>query len=72
MLMTMTREHAFLWALPVLVAVCVALQLYYDRVLVSAWRTIEKRDNEGRFWLFIVAESLLFLILVGQAFFATA
>jgi hypothetical protein len=63
----MTNELAFLWALPVLVAACVLLQLYYGRVVVSAWRTAEKSDNEGRFWLFIVAESVLVLILVGQA-----
>jgi len=63
----MANEHAFLWALPVLVAASVVLQLYHGRIVVGAWRTAEKSENEGRFWLFIVAESLLVLILIGQA-----
>ena len=63
----MENEYAFLWALPVLMAVCVALQLYYGRVVVGFWRTMERSENEGRFWLFIVGESLGVLVLLGQA-----
>ena len=63
----MTKEHAFLWALPVLVAACVGLQLYYGRVAVNPWRTADRSENEGRFWLFIIAETALVLILIGQA-----
>jgi hypothetical protein len=63
----MTNDNYFLWALPVLGSVVVALQLGYGRVVISPWRVVEKAEDEGRFWLFIVAESLLVLILVGQA-----
>jgi hypothetical protein len=63
----MSNEHVFLWVLPVLVAAGVVLQVHYERVVISAWRTVEKSENEGRFWLFIVAEGLLVLILIGQA-----
>jgi len=69
MFTSMEHERAFLWALPALIALGIALQLYYGRVVVSAWRTAEKVDNEGRFWLFIVAEAFLFFILIGQAIF---
>jgi hypothetical protein len=67
MLTAMTSEQAFLWILPALVGFCVVLQLIYGRVAVGPWRTIEKSAEEGRYWLFIVAESLLVLILIGQA-----
>ena len=63
----MANEHAFLWSMPVLMAFCVALQLYYGRVVVGPWRTLERSENEGRFWLFIVGESVAVLVLVGQA-----
>jgi hypothetical protein len=63
----MTNAHAFLWVLPVLAAACVVLQVRYERVVITPWRTVEKGENEGRFWLVIIAESLLVLILVGQA-----
>jgi hypothetical protein len=63
----MENEHAFLWALPVLVALGIVLQLHYKRIIVSAWRTAEKSENEGRFWLFIFAQCLVVLILIGQA-----
>jgi len=66
---TMADEHAFLWALPALAAFCVVLQVIYGRVAVEPWRTLEKSENEGRYWLFIVAESLLVLILIGQALY---
>lgn len=71
-LATMAKEHAFLPALPALVAFCVVVQLFYGRVAVYPWRTVDRSENEGRYWLFIVAETLLFLILVGQAIFAPA
>ena len=63
----MPNENAFFWSLPVLMAVCVALQVYYGRVVIGAWRTMERSENEGRFWLFIVAESVAVLVLIGQA-----
>lgn len=67
----MANEHAFLWSLPVLMALGVALQLYYGRVVIGAWRTMERSENEGRFWLFIAAESLAVLVLVSQAISGT-
>jgi len=70
--MLAAMANAFLWALPALVAFCVVAQLIYGRVAVGPWRTVDKSENEGRYWLFIVAETLLFLILLGQAFFAPA
>jgi hypothetical protein len=66
----MTNKDPLLWALPLLGLFVVALQLRYGRVVISPWRFVEKAEDEGRFWLFIVAESLLVLILVGQALFA--
>jgi len=50
--MGVTNEHVFLWVLP---------------ALVGRWLTMEKAENEGRFWLFIVAQVLLVIILIGQA-----
>ena len=68
------NEHAFLWTLPALVAVFVGLQLLYGRIVLGwtagQWRSLEKTDNEGRFWLFIVGEGLLVLALIGQALLA--
>jgi hypothetical protein len=67
----MANEHAFFWSLPVLMTLVVALQLYYGRVVIGAWRTMERGENGGRFWLFIVAESVAVLVLVGQAIYET-
>lgn len=65
------NEHAFLWALPVLLAAFLGLQLRYGRVVVGwsagGWRFVDKADNEGRFWLFIGAEGLVVVLLIGQA-----
>ena len=72
MLRAMANEHAFLWALPAIVGFGVVLQLIYGRVAVDPWRTVEKSENEGRYWLFIVAESLLVVILIGQALSSAA
>jgi len=61
----------FPWTLPALAAAGVGLQLRYGRIPLgwtpSGWHVVERAHDEGRFWLFIVAESLLVLILVGQA-----
>lgn len=67
----MVNEQAFLWSLPLLMAFCVVLQLYYGRVVTGAWRTMERTENEGRFWLFIIAESAAVLVLIGQALSGT-
>jgi len=65
------NEHAFFWALPALVALGIAFQLRAGRIRLyrapKAWRLVEKEKDEGRFWLFIVAEVLLVFILIGQA-----
>ena len=63
----MIDKNLFLWALPVFCLVFVVAQLRYDRVAISPWRIIEKTEDKGRFWLFIVADSLLVLVLIGQA-----
>ena len=65
--MGVTNEHVFLWVLPALAAAAIGLQLRYGRVVVGRWLTMEKAENEGRFWLFIVAQVLLVIILIGQA-----
>ena len=65
------NERAFFWSLPVLVAVWVVFQLRAGRIRLykapKEWQLVEREKEEGRFWLFIVAEVLLFFILIGQA-----
>jgi hypothetical protein len=65
-------DRAFFWSLPALMAVCIALQLRYGRLGLhrapKEWLTVERETDPGRFWLFIVAEALIFFILIGQAF----
>ena len=64
-------EQAFLWTLPVLVAAVIGLELRYGRIPLgwtpSGWRMVERTQDEGTFRLLIIAESLLVLILIGQA-----
>lgn len=64
-------KQAFFWALPALMALTVGLQLRYRRIVIgwtsNGWSFVEKTEDEGRFWLFIVAESAVVLILIGQA-----
>jgi hypothetical protein len=65
------NEHAFFWSLPVLVATCIVLQLRAGRIRLykapKEWQLVEREKDEGRFWLFVFAEVLLFFILIGQA-----
>jgi hypothetical protein len=65
------NEHAILWALPILAAFAVAMQLYAGRVLLGraprGWHYVEKSGEPRRYWLFLSAELLLVLILIGQA-----
>jgi len=65
------NEHAFFWTLPALVAVAIFVQLRSGTIRLyqapKEWRFVEKEKDEGRYWLFIVAEGLLVLILIGQA-----
>jgi hypothetical protein len=65
------NEKTFLWALPCLGAVVVAAQLYAGRIRLyrapREWQRVDKTVDPGRFWLFIVAELLLIVILIGQA-----
>jgi hypothetical protein len=65
------NEQAFLWILPALVAAVVGLQLRYGRIPLgwsaSGWRVVDRARDESRFWLFIGVESLLVLVLIGQA-----
>ena len=65
------NEHVFFWSLPVLVAVCIVVQLRAGSIRLykapKEWQLVEKEKDEGRFWLFIVAEVLLVFILIGQA-----
>ena len=67
----MMNEHTFLRILPALVAVAMVFQLRSGRIRFyqapKKWRLVEKESDEGLFWLFIVAEGLLVLILIGQA-----
>ncbi len=67
-------DDAFLWALPALAAVAIGFQLYAGRIPLCwtprGWQIVEKAKDEGRFWLFIIAEMLLVLLLIGQAFSA--
>jgi hypothetical protein len=64
-------DRAFFWSLPALLAVCIALQLRYGRLGLhrapKEWLNVERDTDAGRFWLFIVAEALLFFVLIGQA-----
>lgn len=66
-------DRAFFWSLPALAVICIALQLRYGRLGLQrapkAWLNVEKDKDPGRFWLFILAEVLLFFILIGQALF---
>jgi hypothetical protein len=52
-------------------AVCIALQLRYGRLGLhrapKEWLNVERESGAGRFRLFIVAEALAFVILIGQA-----
>jgi hypothetical protein len=63
--------QAFLWLLPVFGAAVLALQVRHGRIPLywtpKGWRVVEKASDEGRFWLFIVAEGFLVFILIGQA-----
>lgn len=65
------NEDAFLLALSALLAAFVGLQLRHGRAVLGwsagEWLFVEKADNEGRFWLFIAGESLVVLLLIGQA-----
>jgi hypothetical protein len=65
------NDDGFLWLLPALMAAVVGLQLRYGRILVGwsggDWRFVEKVEDEGRFWLFIVGEGLVTVFLIGQA-----
>jgi hypothetical protein len=64
-------DGTFLWWLPVLVAVAVIAQLSAGRAVVGwtpkGWEAVDKTDNAMKYWLFITAEIILMLILVGQA-----
>ena len=64
-------DRAFFWSLPVIMAASVALQIRCGRLgLLSApkeWRNVRRESDPGRFWLFIVAETLAVFILIGQA-----
>ncbi len=65
------NDLAFFWALPAFVALVVVLELRAGRIplywTARGWHIVEKEQDEGRFWLFIVAEVLLMLILISQA-----
>jgi hypothetical protein len=65
------NEQAFLWILPALVAAVIGLQLRYRRIPLgwsaSGWHVVDRARDESRFWLFIGVESLLVLVLIGQA-----
>jgi len=69
--MEIMNDRAFFWSLPALVALCIALQIRYGRLGLhrapKEWLNVERQSDGGRFWLFIVAEALLFFILIGQA-----
>lgn len=64
-------DRAFFWSLPALMAVCIALQLSYGRLGLhrapKEWQNVGRESDPGRFWLFIMAEALAVLILIGQA-----
>ncbi len=62
---------ALVWSMAVLMAMFVAMQLYYGRVVVGHMRTMERSENEGRFWFFIVGYSLAVPVLVGLALYGT-
>ena len=65
------NDQTLFWIFPVLVVVASLLQLYTGRLgLMMApkqWLGVTKEKDEGRFWLFILAEVLLAFILIGQA-----
>ena len=64
-------QQAFFWILPLVVVVCILFQLGTGRIRLymapEEWQLVEKEKDEGRFWLFILAEVLLVFILIGQA-----
>jgi hypothetical protein len=64
-------DHAIFWFFPALVAFSIVLQLRYGCIplgwIPGKWQGVEKAEDEGRFWLYIVAQCLLVLILIGQA-----
>lgn len=62
---------ALVWSMATLMAVFVAMQLYYGRVVVGHMRTMGRSENEGRFWFFIAGYSLAVPVLVGFAIFGT-
>jgi hypothetical protein len=66
-----TSEEGFLWVLPTILTVAIGFQLRAGRVPLywtpRGWRVVEKSRDEGRFWLFILAEVAATIILIGQA-----
>jgi hypothetical protein len=64
-------ERALFWIFPALGVAAIAFQLRSGRIAFGLppgkWRVVEKEQEEGRFWLCIIAEGLLVLILIGQA-----
>lgn len=64
-------NHVFFWLLPAFGAAFLGSQLYTGRIPLywnpRGWVIIEKEQDEGRYWLFIIAQFLLVLILAGQA-----
>jgi hypothetical protein len=65
------NNQAIFWIFPVLVGVAILLQLYTGRLGLmwapKQWLGVTKDNDEGRFWLFIVAEFLLLIVLIAQA-----
>jgi hypothetical protein len=67
----LTGPAWFAWVIAVLLAVCIAIQLRVGFIKLyrapKEWRFIDKNDDPGRYWLFIVAEAIAMIgaICVG-------
>jgi hypothetical protein len=68
------NEQHFLWTLPALCLAVIGLELWYGRVPLgwtqSGWWVLEKKRGSGRFWLVVVAQSVVVVLLMSLAFSA--